>query len=927
MKTNEIRRKWLNYFIKNKHMEIESQSLIPKNDPSLLWINSGVATLKKFFSGKENPPSKRLVNSQRCIRTNDIENVGLTSRHHTFFEMLGNFSIGDYFREDAIKFAFEFLTKELMIPKEKLYITVYQEDKESLDIWLSLGIEKNKIAICSKDRNFWEIGAGPCGPCTEIYYDRGPKYDPNNIGEKLFFDDVENDRYIEIWNIVLSEFENDGNGNYSKLIRQNIDTGAGLERFACILQDVPTNYDTDAFVNTRAVIEKYSDKKYDTNLYFEKKKSYVSIFTNKCFSVIVDHFKAVIFALSDGAMPSNKDRGYILRRLLRRSFLYLDYLNFPIAKLEEIINSIVDINLDYYPYLKDNLKNVTQTIKYEHKLYLDSINASLKVLFEIIAKKDLDAKDLFKLVETHGFPIEIIKNLQEVLTDKNATKENKMLAQELINSINKTDKKIDISKFKIDFDKFEKYFDEHKEVSKKTKTVVALEKQNKEIMSLKLDSKFDYHKENFKDSTILKLFDEDLKEVKEVNNKDCWIILDETCFYATSGGQIHDSGTIDNCEVLDVIKTPQGYHLHKVANATFKVGQKVSGQIDAFKRDILRKQHSSEHLMHSALKRLVSQNIKQEGAFKSFEKISLDFSHNKKLTYQQIIDIENEIKRIIANKHESKVLLKTFEEAKEMGALGYFEEVYKKINGKLRVLVLCPESIEICGGTHVHNTGDVENFMIISISSKGSGSWRVEAISSNYLVNKFIKEVIEPAKKEFNDYISEYKSLNVKDEEIEKIKKVDINKIHYLELKDYNTALKNKINTLKARKEKQELSSKASDIKNIFVNLKGEVVLHQVKDIDRKLLFNSLIEVINEKQETVYLVTNNIDNVIQFVLCCNQKFAENHKLDLNVYAKEITKHLGGKGGGRNYLVQGTLEKFDAKVFDQIIKSINEAIKK
>ncbi|MDE5552979.1 MAG: alanine--tRNA ligase [Malacoplasma sp.] len=926
MKTNEIRRKWINYFVKNKHLEIPSQSLIPKNDPSLLWINSGVATLKKYFSGKENPPSPRMVNSQRCIRTNDIENVGLTSRHHTFFEMLGNFSIGDYFRKEAINFAFEFLTKELLIPIKKLYVTVYENDKESFEIWVNLGIPKERIAVCKKDRNFWEIGAGPCGPCTEIYYDRGEKYDPNNIGEKLFFEDIENDRYIEIWNIVLSEFENDGQGNYSKLARQNIDTGAGLERFACILQDVPTNYDTDVFVNVRKIIEKNCVKKYDTDLYFKKNKNFTKVFTNKCFSVIIDHLKAVIFALSDGAMPSNKDRGYILRKLLRRTFLYLDYIKFPFEKIGEIIETIIQNNLDYYPYLKDHQANVTQTIKFENKLYLDAITASLKALFEIISKENLDAKKLFKLVDTYGFPIEIIQNLREILLN-DLNKENYHLAEELINSINKLDKKIDILKFKIDFDKFDEYFNHHKEISKKTKVASGMEKQNEQIMNLNLDSKFDYHKESVQNSEILKIFDYNLQEVSEIKNQTCYIILKETCFYATSGGQIHDSGTIKNFNVIDVIKTPGGYHLHKVENGTFKLGEKVDGQIDSFKRDILRKQHSSEHLMHSALKRLVSQNIKQEGAFKSFEKISLDFSYNKKLTYQQIIDIEKEIKRIISCKHDSKVLMKTLEEAKEMGAIAYFEDVYKKIKGKLRVLVLCPESIEICGGTHVKNTADIENFMIISIGSKGSGSWRIEAISSNYLVNKFNKEVVQKTKDEFLNYLNEYKTLNIKDDEIEKVSKTNINEIHYLELKDLTEFLRNKINTLKARKEKKEALSKTSDIKRIFADSKEKVNFFSLSDIDRKLLFNSLTEVFNENVENVYLVTNKIDGIIQFVICCHPDLAKKHDLDFNKFAQEINKHLGGKGGGRNYLVQGTIQKYEEKYLKGIVKSINDKIQK
>ncbi|MDE6894269.1 MAG: alanine--tRNA ligase, partial [Malacoplasma sp.] len=762
------------FFKSKNHLEIESKSLIPKNDDSLLWINSGVATLKNYFSGKEDPPSKRLTNSQKCLRTNDIENVGLTSRHHTFFEMLGNFSVGDYFRKEAIEFGAELVFKVFNLDPKKIYITVYENDQESFDLWVKNGAIKSHILKCDKSRNFWEIGSGPCGPCTEIYYDRGEKYDFNKVGEKLFFDDIENDRYIEIWNIVFSEFNNDGKGNYTKLARQNIDTGAGLERFACILQDVPTNYDTDAFVVTRQVIEKYSSKKYDNELYFAKEKDFQKVFINKCFSVIIDHLKAVIFAISDGALPSNKDRGYILRKLLRRSFLYLDFLQVSFKDVPEIVKSIIEHNESYYPYLKENFKKVMESIEFEYKLYGDAIKNSFKILNELLSFKNLDAKDFFNLVTTYGFPVEVVQTLKELL-DNN---KNFKLVEDILSSINPTKNKIDVNKLKIDFKKFDELFEEHRIIANSNNEQKGMEGQNSELLNLpKLNSSFDYEIESVENSEILKIFSLDWKPLNEVINNDCWIILDKTCFFATTGGQEHDTGKINNFEVVDVIKSPQGYHLHKVINATFKVGQKVSGQINSFDRNIIRKQHSSEHLMHAALKRVISKTIKQEGAFKSIEKITLDFSFNRKLTFDEIVAVENEVKRMIKAGTKTQVLMKSLQEAKDMGAIGYFEEVYKKIGDKLRVLVLCPESIEICGGTHVYNTADIENFMVTSLSSKGSGSWRIEAISSNYLVEKFKKSTLKKATEDFKSYLKEYDSLKLKDDEIEKFKKVDINAI------------------------------------------------------------------------------------------------------------------------------------------------------
>ncbi|MDE6082517.1 MAG: alanine--tRNA ligase, partial [Malacoplasma sp.] len=769
----------LDFFKSKNHLEIESKYLITKNDDSLLWINSGVATLKNYFSGKENPPSKRLTNSQKCLRTNDIENVGLTSRHHTFFEMLGNFSIGDYFRKEAIEFGAELVFKVFNLDPKKIYITIYENDQESFDLWVKNGAIKSHILKCDKTRNFWEIGSGPCGPCTEIYYDRGEKYDFNKMGEKLFFDDIENDRYIEIWNIVFSEFNNDGKGNYTKLARQNIDTGAGLERFACILQDVPTNYDTDAFVVTRQVIEKYSSKKYDNDLYFAKEKDFQKVFTNKCFSVIIDHLKAVIFAISDGALPSNKDRGYILRKLLRRSFLYLDFLQVSFNNVQEIIKSIIEHNENYYPYLKENFKKVMDAIQFEYKLYGDAIKNSFKILNDLLSHKDLDAKDFFNLVTTYGFPVEIVQTLKELLSSN----KNFKLVEDILSSINPTKNKIDVNKLKINFKKFDELFEEHRIIANSSSEQKGMEGQNSELLNLpKLNSSFDYEIENVKNSEVLKIFSLDWKPLNEVINKDCWIILDKTCFFATTGGQEHDTGKINNFNVVDVIKSPQGYHLHKVINSTFKVGQKVDGQINSFDRSIIRKQHSSEHLMHAALKRVISNTIKQEGAFKSIEKITLDFSFNRKLTYLEILAVEKEVKRMIKAGTKTQVLMKSLQEAKDMGAIGYFEEVYKKIGDKLRVLVLCPESIEICGGTHVYNTADIEDFMVTSLSSKGSGSWRIEAISSNYLVDKFKNSTLKKAMDDFKNYLKEYDLLKLKDEEIEKFKKVDINNIHYLEL-------------------------------------------------------------------------------------------------------------------------------------------------
>ena len=550
---------------------------------------------------------------------------------------------------------------------------------------------------------------------------------------------------------------------------------------------------------------------------------------------------------------------------------------------------------------------------------------SVKKLIEITNSSNLTSKDLFNLVSTYGFPIEIVKCLEELLVDLNNSK-NIKTAEEILNSINSTKSKININKLKIDFKEFDELFDKHRLLGKSNENQIALEQQNSQLLNLSLESSFDYEIEEVKNSTVLKIFDENWNDLKSIKDDTAWIILDKTCFFATTGGQQHDTGEINGFNVVDVIKSPQGYHLHKVENCSLKVGDKVNGKINSLSRKIIRKQHSSEHLMHSALKRIISQTIKQEGAFKSIEKITLDFSFNRKLTYKEILDVEKEVKRMISKATKTEVQMKTLEEAKEMGAVGYFEDVYKKIKGKLRVLVLCPESIEICGGTHVYNTSEIEDFMITGIFSKGSGSWRIEAISSNLLVDKFKKTVLKNAIDSFNDFVKEYKEINIKDEDFEKYLKINPQDVHYLELKDINDILKNKINILRTKKEKENLEKKSLEIKEKFTNAKDKVKLVAVKGIDRKLLFNSLILAINESKETVFLVTNEVDESIQIIICCNEKFAKENSLNLNIYAKKINEKLGGKSGGRDYLIQGTILRNEVKELNKVLEEISEKIK-
>lgn len=861
--SQQIRETWLNYFKNNDHFEVESASLIPVNDNSLLWINSGVATLKKYFSGKENPPHPNLTNSQKSIRTNDIFNVGVTSRHHTFFEMLGNFSIGGYFKEKAIELAYNLLTKEFGISIDKLYFTVYEEDEIAYEKWISLGIDKKRILKCGKDRNFWDVGSGPCGPCTEIYYDRGPKYDPNNIGEELFFKDIENDRYVEIWNIVFSEFNNDGNNNYTQLKRKNIDTGAGLERIACISQDVPTNFDTDLFQGIISKIETKSKHKYDMQAYFSNDKKQNKI--NLAYKVIADHARASVFAIADGAIPSNKERGYILRRLIRRLTVKLHTLEIEQNIFAEIVDAIIEIMKGYYPYLIEQRDKVIAVLNKEYDIFKKTLDQGFKLYKESISNKSIAPEIVFKLVETYGFPIELIK---ELAGDDGIT---------------------------IDEEKFNELFKRHQEISKSRQNEIAMSTQNGELLNLDTPFKFRYDLVSM-EAKVVKLFDDNFNVVEELNG-DGWIVLDNSCLYATSGGQLHDTGLINSFEVDNVLKGPNLQHIHHTLGVQkLKVGDVVKISHDEGRRGLLMKNHSVEHLIHATLCKLVDKNIKQEGAFKSPEKVTFDFQYHEKLSPSKLQEIENEINQIIKNAIDVSVLELSLEEAQKLGAKAYFEDVYKKIKGKLRVIKMGDVSIELCGGTHVSNTSEIEIFKITNFNSRAAGSWRIEAITSFETINKYIASKKEEIKKEIalmqtapfidTEFKKELSKISFED---------DVNNI----IKKYNDIVEI-FKKLKLEHDKQQSKQQIQSIKKELLKTNEKLIITQFENMDNKNVFNAITETINENQESIFVVFNKIDDKLQYMLATNAK----NKVNLNNAIKLLNDFSNGKGGGKPNFVQG-----------------------
>jgi alanyl-tRNA synthetase len=692
-KLSEIRRAWLDFFESKKHQIYESKSLIPINDPSLLWINSGVATLKPYFSGQMNPENPRITNSQRCIRTNDIENVGVTSRHHTLFEMLGNFSIGDYFKDEAIEMAYEFLTKVLKLDDNNFYITVYIEDEITFKKWISLGINPKRIIKCDKKRNFWDLGSGPCGPCTEIYYDRGTKYDPDNLGEKLFFDDIENDRYVEIWNLVFSQYNNDGNGNITELSRKNIDTGAGLERLTSILQDVPTNYDIDVFDKTRIELENLSGNKYEKNNYFSKDP--VVSKSNLSFRVILDHIRSIVFMINEAVVPSNKERGYVLRRLIRRSMVHGRNLGIKNLFLYSLTSSVVESMKDYYPEIVSRKESIETAIKKEETNFVVTLDSGLKILQKIVSSKGLvDAATAFKLLDTFGYPIE--------LTVEYASQNN----------------------IQVDIDGFKKLLDEHKQKSKANLKTVAIQSQIPELLSFNepftfVDDKYEV------DAKVIKIFDLNFKSVNIADNQDCYIILDTSVLYATGGGQSFDQGTIKDCNVIDVFRSPNKQFVHKVEKITTSMHEIVKVKLNRENRKQISQHHSATHIMQWVLQKLINKDIKQIGSHVNSSRFTYDFNHTQKLTANEIKDIENAFTNFVNNHYDTKISLLDIKEAKDLGAIAYFEDRYNT-NEKVRVVKI-GDSIELCGGTHLNNTNEIKSIKILEIQNKGSGTWRMVA--------------------------------------------------------------------------------------------------------------------------------------------------------------------------------------------------------
>lgn len=864
---NEIRKIFLDFFREHNHMIEPGASLVPINDPTLLWINSGVAALKKYLDGREKPASNRIANAQKCIRTNDIENVGKTSRHQTFFEMLGNWSIGDYFKRESLKMSWEFLTSEKYIgfDPERIYVTVYPDDQESIDIWTKeIGLNPNHI-LKSYD-NFWQIGEGPCGPDSEIYYDRGPKYDPEGIGEKLFFDEVENDRYVELWNNVFSQYdakEGVDRKDFKELPQKNIDTGMGLERLVAMVQDGETNFDTDLFLPYIHETEKYAKK-----TYAEDKMAY---------RVIADHIRTCVFALSDGAVFSNEGRGYVLRRVLRRAMRYARNIGIEKPFLSELVDSVCENMKDFYPYLMEKKDFVKKLILKEEQSFLLTLANGEKLIAEEIKKCEngvLSGEVIFKLYDTYGFPKEMtIESAEE-------------------------------KGLKCDMDGFNACMERQREMARSARDVEeSMHAQSEDLLNFNEPFKFTGYENNEDSGKVVALF-KNGSRVDSIDDEGD-VVFDKSCFYAESGGQCADTGTISSneveCFVSDVKKAPNGQFLHhvKVNKGSLKEDLVLDQKINAEDRLKIRANHSSLHLLQSALKKVLGDHIAQAGSYVCKDYARFDFSHFEKVSDEQLKQIELLVNEFIANQYPITTEVLTIEEAKKTGAIALFDEKY---GDTVRVVSMGDVSKEFCGGTHASNTSDLGSFKINSEESVGSGIRRIEVATKLVSYNGF------------KDYENR---LNAIKDEL-KLKNIDAIMDKLVQLKQENATLTNELNNIKSKlinEEANNLVSKAKD------NGKFKYLLLTMDKYSGNLK-DYATNVRNKLDGGFVFIVNKNEDKLSMVACAGENARNSGVVCGNIISKACAI-ANGKGGGKPDLAQGGGSNTDPSI---IINEVENLIK-
>ncbi len=848
---NELRRMFLDFFESKEHLKMKSFSLVPHNDNSLLLINSGMAPLKPYFTGQEIPPRRRVTTCQKCIRTGDLENVGKTARHGTFFEMLGNFSFGDYFKHEAIAWCWEFLTEVVGLDADRLYPSIYENDEEAFEIWnKEIGIAPERIFRFGKEDNFWEHGSGPCGPCSEVYYDRGEQYGCGKPGCTVGCDC---DRYMEIWNNVFTQFDNDGKGNYTELTQKNIDTGMGLERLASVVQDVDSIFDVDTVLELRTKVCEIAGVSY--------KEDYD---TDVSIRIITDHIRSATFMISDGIMPSNEGRGYVLRRIIRRAARQGRKLGIQGTFLAALSNTVIEGSKDGYPELEEKKEFILNVLTQEENKFNKTIYQGLSILMEMEEKltregnKELSGEDTFKLYDTYGFPIDLTK---EILEEKG---------------------------FSVDEEGFRAAMEEQKAKARKARKVtnyMGADVTVYESIDPSVTSEFVGYDRLVHDSVISVLTTETELVEALTDGEVGTIFVDETPFYATMGGQAGDIGVIRSengtFQVEETVKLLGGKvgHIGRMTSGMFKAGDTVTLEVDAERRNATCKNHSATHLLQKALRMVLGSHVEQSGSYNDGERLRFDFSHFSAMTAEELVKVEQIVNEKIAENIPVVTEVLTLEEAKKTGAMALFGEKYGE---KVRVVEMGDFSKEFCGGTHVGSTGLISSFKIISESGVAAGVRRIEALTGSS-VSKY------------------YAELEEKLEEASKIlKTTPVNLLdrcgHLMaELK----ALQSENESLKSKAAKDALG----DVMNQVKDVKGTKLLaSKVSGVDMNGL-RDLGDQLKEKLgEGVVVLASDKDGKVNLIAMATDgaMAAGAHAGNL---IKSIAGLVGGGGGGRPNMAQ------------------------
>ncbi|ANS50313.1 alanine--tRNA ligase [Bacillus thuringiensis] len=848
----QIRQMFLDFFQEKGHAVEPSASLVPHEDPSLLWINSGVATLKKYFDGRVIPQNPRITNAQKSIRTNDIENVGKTARHHTFFEMLGNFSIGDYFKEEAITWAWEFLTSDKWIGfnKELLSVTIHPEDEEAFTIWNEkMGVPKERIIRL--EENFWDIGEGPSGPNTEIFYDRGEAYG-NDFSDPELYPGGENERYLEVWNLVFSQFNHNPDGSYTPLPKKNIDTGMGLERMTSIVQDVPTNFDTDLFMPMIGATESISGEKY-RNGDLEK---------DMAFKVIADHIRTVTFAVGDGALPSNEGRGYVLRRLLRRAVRYSKKLNINRPFMFELVPVVGEVMKDFYPEVLEKQDFIAKVVKNEEERFHETLHDGEAILAEVITKAKeekttvISGVDAFRLYDTYGFPIELTEEYAEE------------------------------AGMTVDQEGFENEMEKQRERARAARQDVdSMQVQGGVLGEVKVASEFVGYGTVATESNVVALVKNGEYTDSLQAGEEGQLMLDVTPFYAESGGQIADRGYLlaDGVKVLvkDVQKAPNGQNLHKVVveEGTLTKDAAVKAIIDTKNRSSVVKNHTATHLLHQALKDVLGTHVNQAGSLVTSERLRFDFSHFGQVQADELEKIERMVNEKIWESIDVEISQKAIEEAKEMGAMALFGEKYGDV---VRVVQVGDYSLELCGGCHVDNTASIGIFKIVAESGIGAGTRRIEAVtgkSAYELMNDqvgLLKEAAGKMKTNPKDILTRVDGL-------------------FAEVKQL-------------QKENESLAAKLSNIEagnltDSVMTVDGVNVLAAKVNVADMNNLRTMMDDLKNKLESAVVVLASVNDDKVNILAGVTKDLIGQGYHAGKLVKEVASRCGGGGGGRPDMAQ------------------------